>query len=239
MAKLKKGLQEYGRTPNRLLNDKSISLKAKGLFAFIESKPDNWDFSVRSLASLLKEGRDSVGEALKELEEFGYITRSKYQDSSGHWCVRYTTHEVSENPSTENPSTENPSTENPLNGKPVNNKRKSNKESLYKESNSISKEIGVAVKYGKLEINELFGYWNEKVGYPISSRIQQNRNACNNLSKKYGVDGTKHLIDGVVLAQSDEYAPRIADFSDLQAKTNKLIMWGKQTQSKKGIAVIS
>ena len=234
MAQLKKGLQEYGRTPNRLLNDKSISLKAKGLFAFIESKPDNWDFSVRSLAGLLKEGRDSVGEALKELEGFGYITRSKYQDSSGHWCICYTTHEVSENPDTENPSTENP-----LNGKPVNNKRKSNKESLYKESKSISKEIGVAVKYGKLEINELFDYWNEKVGYPISSRIKQNRNACNNLSKKYGVDGTKQLIDGVVLAQSDEYAPRIADFSDLQAKTNKLIMWGKQTQSKKGIAVIS
>jgi hypothetical protein len=233
MTKLKKGMQEYGRTPNSLLNSKEVSLKAKGLFAFIESKPDNWEFSVRSLEQLLKEGREAISDGLKELESSGYLTRTKKHDTDGRWIVCYITHDCPKKPYTEKPLTEKP-----FNGKPVNNKRKSNKESLYKESISISKEIGVALKYGKPEVNGLFDYWQEKIGYPISSQVQKNRNACNNLLKKYGSDAAKQLIDGVALANESDFAPRIADFIELQAKTNKLILWGK-SQQKKGIAVIS
>lgn len=80
----------FGVTPNDLLNEPSISLKAKGLFAFIQSKPDGWDFSAERIALQTKDGRDSIQVALRELEQAGYLQRKRYQDSKGFWQVEYT-----------------------------------------------------------------------------------------------------------------------------------------------------
>lgn len=54
--------------PNALLNQSDISLKAKGLFAYIQSKPDGWDFSSERIANDHTDGRDGIRSALKELE---------------------------------------------------------------------------------------------------------------------------------------------------------------------------
>lgn len=99
----------------------------------------------------------------------------------------------------------------------------------------IKKNTNVLAKaeYGKPEINELFNYWQETVGFKISSKIQQNRNACNNLLKKHGQKVLEQLIRGVNATSSDKYAPRISDFVELQAKTNELITWGKKSSNNK------
>lgn len=104
---------------------------------------------------------------------------------------------------------------------------------------SITNERG---EYGQLlVINELFTYWKQTVGYEISGRKQQNRNACSNLIRKHGVDTTKRLINGVAQCNSDKYAPRISDFTELQSKMSALLAWGnrkiKQSNSG-GVAVI-
>jgi hypothetical protein len=44
MSKLKKYVRNYTQVPNDIINDKRLSLKAKGLYLFLVSKPDNWDF---------------------------------------------------------------------------------------------------------------------------------------------------------------------------------------------------
>ena len=82
------------------------------------------------------------------------------------------------------------------------------------------------------EIDQMFKFWHESVGYAISSRRQANRNACSNLIKRHGVEGVKRLVMGVVQAESDQYAPRISDFTDLQSKLNQLLKWGKSKQIK-------
>lgn len=78
------------------------------------------------------------------------------------------------------------------------------------------------------EINEMFDYWENTVGYAIQGRRQANRNACKNLLAKYKASGVKQLIDATAIAQSDQYAPRISDFSSMQSKLNDLIAWGKK-----------
>ena len=65
----------YAVTPNELLNNKEISLKAKGLFAFLQSKPDNWSFSAEKIALQLKEGVKTVRTTLRELESFGLLEK--------------------------------------------------------------------------------------------------------------------------------------------------------------------
>lgn len=91
--------------------------------------------------------------------------------------------------------------------------------------------------YGNSTINELFDYWKETTGLPITAKIKENRRACYNLLKKHTADGLKRLICGVAQAQNDQYAPRIADFCGLQAKTNELLLWGKKKLigNKKGV----
>lgn len=81
--------------------------------------------------------------------------------------------------------------------------------------------------YGKAEINQLFETWEQTTGLPITSNRTKNRYACNNLIGKYGVDGVEKLIRVVEKAQTDRYAPRVADFCDLQAKLNQLLVWAK------------
>ena len=70
----------YGVVPNSLLNDSRISLKAKGLFAYLQSKPKDWQFSVEKIASQTKEGKDAIRRTLQELEGFGYLTRKLAYD---------------------------------------------------------------------------------------------------------------------------------------------------------------
>ena len=107
--------------------------------------------------------------------------------------------------------------------------------------NATNKELAKAEVYGNQEINGLFTYWKQTVGYEISGRKQQNRNACSNLIRKHGVDTTKRLINGVAQCNSDKYAPRISDFTELQSKMSALLAWGnrkiKQSNSG-GVAVI-
>lgn len=92
--------------------------------------------------------------------------------------------------------------------------------------------------YGKPEINQLFETWESTTGLPITSNKTKNRYACNNLINKYGVDGVEKLIRVVERAQLDQYAPRVADFCDLQAKLNQLLVWAKgQTTNSRVISV--
>ena len=60
---------------NYHLRDRELSLRSIGLLSKILSLPEDWDYSVRGLTSICKEGKDAVAAALKELEDAGYIER--------------------------------------------------------------------------------------------------------------------------------------------------------------------
>ena len=183
MAKLKIA-SRYATVPNELLNDWCISLKSKGMYAFIQSKPENWDFSAEKISRLLKEGLPSVKSALKELEENGYLARRRYQNSKGFWDVEYILYE---NPRVENPMAENliagnPTEENPSIGKPsnINKQYFNNKESI---SNPI-KQAKFEDFFGNKEISkrdELFAKWfqhkkEKRQAYTPSGKTQLFKN---------------------------------------------------------------
>ncbi len=73
------------RTPNRerfviidkrALEDDRLSWRARGLLAYLLSKPDYWEVMVGHLVKSAPTGRTIVRSTLKELEEFGYIVRA-------------------------------------------------------------------------------------------------------------------------------------------------------------------
>lgn len=104
--------RDYTSIKNKIFEDPKISLKAKGLLGFMFTKPDTWDFSVNGLKSQLKEGRDSISGALKELEDFGYLSRIEVRNEKGHF--KDYDYWITDDPTTNLPNTENPSSGNQL-----------------------------------------------------------------------------------------------------------------------------
>ncbi len=72
----------YVQLNKEALWDKNLSLKACGLWARCMSRPDDWRFSIKELASKSKEGRRAIDGAIKELIEAGYAVRLEYYEKS-------------------------------------------------------------------------------------------------------------------------------------------------------------
>ena len=108
--------------------DGSLPLSAIGLYAFMLSRPDDWEFSVSGMAKCLGVGRDAVRSALVKLEEAGFLIREQSHNEkglfSGNTYVLYDEKidTLSENPTTAAPLPENPTVNAPLSGKPLTDK---------------------------------------------------------------------------------------------------------------------
>ena len=113
----------YTVMSNHHLQDKRLSLKAKGLLSYMLSLPDDWDYSLKGLTIGCKDGIDSVRSAVHELEDGGYLCRSKVRDARGR-IIDYN-YEVFELPQKERiekrpaPVPNSPSSENPMSGFPT------------------------------------------------------------------------------------------------------------------------
>ena len=110
--------KHFTQIDNCVFLDHSLSMKAKGLLTQIYSLPDDWNYSVRGLATLFHDGNEAVKNALNELVEHGYIVRTQKTDKLGRFeGYEYDIYETPQNevsgfPFTDNPSTDNPSTDN-------------------------------------------------------------------------------------------------------------------------------
>lgn len=95
----------YTVMSNHHFKEKKMSLKAKGLLSLMLSLPDDWDYSISGLATLSKDGKDSIMSALAELEKFGYLTRQRVTDEKGRFAgVEYN---IFETPQPQEPVSEN------------------------------------------------------------------------------------------------------------------------------------
>ena len=96
---------------NTHFKERGMSLKAKGLLSLMLSLPDDWNYNIKGLCALSKDGKDSVMSALAELEQFGYLSRTREIDSKGRFSgVRY---DIFETPQQENPIAEKQDSVNP------------------------------------------------------------------------------------------------------------------------------
>ena len=112
--------QNYTIMSNYHLNDKALSLKAKGLLSLMLSLPDSWDYTTRGLASICKEGVDGIRATVRELENAGYIIRRRVRDQSGQVrSMEYTVFEQPQKPEPENPVQAKPEREKPVQAKPA------------------------------------------------------------------------------------------------------------------------
>ena len=89
----------YTVMSNHHLRNHTLSLKAKGLLSQMLSLPEDWDYTLKGLAQINRESIDAIREAVRELEQAGYITRSRERDARG--CLRGTIYTIYEQPQTQ------------------------------------------------------------------------------------------------------------------------------------------
>lgn len=94
ILRITKRENSYAQIDKRCLNDDRLSWRARGILAYLLSKPDDWEVVVKDLVQGGKEGREAVQAALIELKNFGYasieICRAENGQLSGK---RWTIHE--------------------------------------------------------------------------------------------------------------------------------------------------
>lgn len=159
--------RDYTVINNTVLKDERLSWKAKGVFCYLLSLPEDWVIYQSELLKHSTDGRESLRNAINELEEYGYLIIDKKRDEKGHFTAIY---KIIENPNektesgkteSENPTRENrhgkTESENPtlLNT----NKQNTNKQNTN-ELNTNEKEKSKRFTIPTLE--EIQNYCNER-----------------------------------------------------------------------------
>ncbi|RHG12948.1 MULTISPECIES: helix-turn-helix domain-containing protein [Lachnospiraceae] len=70
---------------NHHFKNKNLTLKAKGLLSLMLSLPDDWNYNMQGLATLSRDGIDSVRSVIKELEHHGYVERHRLRNEYGFY----------------------------------------------------------------------------------------------------------------------------------------------------------
>ena len=99
----------YTVMSNHHLRNKDLSLKAKGLLSQMLSLPESWDFTLKGLSLINREQIDAIRAAVRELEQAGYIVRSRERDSQGRlrgadYIIYEQPQPVPDSPTLENPT---------------------------------------------------------------------------------------------------------------------------------------
>lgn len=110
--------KNYTVLSNYHFKEKDLSLKAKGLLSLMLSLPDSWNYTIKGLVTLSKDGKDSVMSALAELEEFRYLERKRTTDKKGRFTgieyhiyeqpIPYSGNQNSDNQNSDNQDADNP-----------------------------------------------------------------------------------------------------------------------------------
>ena len=168
--------KDYTVMANHHLRNKELSLKAKGLLSLMLSLPDDWDYTLKGLARICRDGVDSITAAVNELEEAGYIVRKRVRDDKGRvGCMEYTILERPKEdipPKRDFPVQENPVRDNPAQEKPEQEKRPqlSTKESNIQQSSTeesipiLSNQMGTDEMLKREQYRELL---KENIEYDI------------------------------------------------------------------------
>lgn len=130
---------------HHLLEQKDLSLEAKGLLSEMLALPDTWKFNIRGLLNFSNNGIHSTKSALKELQDKGFVKINKV-NHNGKFEYLW---DIYERPIMESPKMEGPKMEGP--------KSTPNKYLLNTNTNIVNTKDIVVLPY-----QEIIDYLNQK-----------------------------------------------------------------------------
>lgn len=152
--KIKKVYQKrFTTVDNIVLNDTNLSWKAKGLFVYLWSQADEWDFYETEVVKHSTDKIASLKSGLKELEQQGYLKRQRKRDDKGH--LKGNEWILSDNPMLEKPMLENLMLDNPM---------LENRTLTNTNNNNTNYNNKLTTTTGTTEIGSIYEFWESNVG---------------------------------------------------------------------------
>lgn len=211
---------------NSMFRDPNLSMKARGLLCTILSLPDDWDFSVNGILTLVPDGETAVRSAIKELIEYGYCTREEIRDEQTKRFVahKYTFHEVSILEENRSENSENLVVTKPvLENQNVDNQGQQNNELINNINNKlINNNIYIpenSEKSEKIDFQEIKNLWNEMAKTP-GINLPQCRVMSDNLKSKIKIRINAMSKEGDWHHILQEVFQKISKSDFLQGKSN-------------------
>ena len=118
MTKIIKDIKNhYINIDQQLIRDESLSWKARGIFMYLWSQTDEWDFYAKEVAKHATDGLDALNSGLEELEQRGYLSRKRKRDKEGR--LKGTDWILHEKPKKASPKSQTPKPDFPTQDKPI------------------------------------------------------------------------------------------------------------------------
>lgn len=84
MSKIKHSRKRsYTVTANKVVRDGELSWKARGIFNYLWSMPEDWEFYMNEVVKHSKDGMTTLKSGIKELEDAGYLKRIPAHSDGG------------------------------------------------------------------------------------------------------------------------------------------------------------
>ena len=188
MAKLQKQSVRFTQVANSVLCDKNLSAKAKWIYAYLYSKPDNWQFASERISKEFSDWLRAIKTGLQELEQFWYLERKRQGDGSVDYFL-YIEPKVENRTLETDPKVENRTVLKPHSAKidPINNTDINTNTDLLNNT-EINSKISEKTKE---KISEFISYRKEKK----SKLTERSILAIIKKAEQYGEEKTIETID--------------------------------------------
>lgn len=191
--------REYAKISNKLLQNNKLSLKARGLMAYILSLPDTWDICVEHLhgAASDHDGRTAVSGAMKELREFGYLHLERLSTGGKMTGSRWLAYDdPSENPNLSTSGFPDKQVSR-LSGNPSDGKPTTIKETPERNEKQKIKDIVLPALPIELNSPEMAETWNQWIEFRKSIRARITPISANRAFKDFSKWGQSAAIESI------------------------------------------
>ncbi|CAH0415944.1 DnaD domain protein [Periweissella fabaria] len=172
MTKLIKKRDKGFTTLSNEIFKHGLSIQSVGLYSYLLSLPDDWDFYIDEIATHFKNGRDAIRKALEELEKTGFIKREQTRSANGKfgsfdWLIVDT---PTFSPLTEKPISVKPTSDLPISENPTLLSTNITKDLITKDVNipPLPQEI----QTDESAYSKIFDIWQQEIGQ-ITSMVAQ------------------------------------------------------------------
>lgn len=231
---LKKEKLPFTQVANSVITSPYISSCAKAVYAYLFSKPENWDFSYIRISNDFKESKNTILKAIQELENNSLLDRKKQNTGRVNYIVKVPDNNIWSQG--EKPKTKIATDQNSHSG---NIGHISNKDIKVIKSNS-NKDTSEETSQGKIfqDYVESLKPLNPTAYTKWFENTTQRKN-INLLIKQFSLNQIKELVCFIELNKSKEYFPSITTPLQLVDKLPQVEKFYKSRGYKKKPNVIT
>ena len=236
--KIKKVYQKrFTTVDNTVLNDTSLSWKAKGLFVYLWSQADEWEFYETEVVKHSTDGIRSMRAGLHELEEKGYLSRKRERVGNrlkgSIWLLSETPQKL-QNVTLQNDSLQNVNLQNSTLTNTNNNNTNNNNNNITTTTTTGTTEIGSIYEFWESNVGSLSPYMYEEIQaiYDDWKEVSKQPKEMILESVKMALDKGVRNISYIKTILKRWYDNRIYNIEDLKADQERFEK-NKQRKSSK------